>query len=165
MHKFRKGHAPISPGRRIGVVRLVRELTGDGEACVLLLYQVMTGTLPRLELWNEKNERLVKEITRRRQAKERRRCPRPARELPPSDYEPVTVQERMAAARLLLERGFGKTPLTFELAQRPPAPVPLEELDDQELVTFMDLMARARTRRHARVIEGSATPALPEETQ
>jgi hypothetical protein len=162
-HMFKKGHAPISPGRRIGIVRLVRDLTHNGEDCVQLLYQVMTGTLPRLELWALKNQRVIAALKRRRRTEPRKRGKPAPSDLPLPDYEAVTVQERITAARLLIERGFGKVPLTFELAQRPPTPVPLEELDDQELAQVMDLLGRARHRRQARVIEGKAE-ALPEET-
>jgi hypothetical protein len=156
--QFKKGHAPISPGRPIGIVRLVRELTGNGEACVRLMVNVMNGTVPRLKLWDRKTKR-KKAAVERAQAQAKN-----AKHVPQRSYRYVTVRDQMNAAKWLIDRGFGKVPLTYELAQRPPAPVPLEELDDKEVATLMNLLKMARQRRQARIIEGKAE-ILPEETK
>jgi hypothetical protein len=156
--KFQKGHAPISPGRPIGIVRLVREMTNNGEDCVRLMCQVMTGTLPRLALGDRRGTRALAESRSGPAARQGRR--RLAGGVRPPAYEPVTVRDRLAAAKWLIDRGFGKVPLTFELTQRPPTPVPLEELTDEELAQFMALLTFAKQRRHARVIESRAQTLL-----
>lgn len=115
---FEPGNRANPGGRPKGIARRVREIVGeDGDSVALFWGAVMSGELRTVQsVVNDKGEKTGEKVV----------------------YEKVSVSDRLAASKLLAERGWGK----------PPEYAPIEDENPLDLVAQAgETMADALERR------------------